>query len=454
MKTDINKFYADMLETEISHFRMSPARLEARDAKRYYRGEHDVLRRARTAIGKNGETLRLDLPCARIVNNQYGRIIDQKVNYSLGRALTVDTENAAFADVLKKYFGKKGQTLWRRAATEALNCGVAWLHPYIDESGDLKLRLFDSTMCLPFWADAEHTRLDALVRICPTETYIGKKLERSERIFVYTKDGIDEFASVRGCLQLIKRTGYHFCGTDGKKYVWDRIPIIPLKYNIDGIPMIRRAKSLQDAINEVESAFCDAMAENSRNTVLVLKNFDGEDLGEFRHNLATYGAVKVRSDSNGDGGVESLRIEVDAKNYDSLISILTEALIECCRGFDSHDARLSGNPNRMNVLSIYSDIDLDANGFENELSRTFDEFIGFIRAYLYYTGRGSFLRAKADVIINRDLLVNEASVIDSLSASAGILSPRTLIASHPMVDDVERELERLSRGAGTAEKGA
>ncbi len=443
MKTNINKFYADMLETEISHFRMSPSRLEACDAKRYYRGNHDVLHRYKTAIGKNGETIRLDLPCARIVNNQYGRIVDQKVNYSLGRALTVDTEDKHFSDILKKHFGKRGQTLWRRAATEAINCGVAWLHPYIDENGELKLRLFDSAMCLPFWSDAEHTKLDALVRICPTETYVNKKSERSERIFVYTKDGIEEFSCDRGRLHLVDRQAYHFRDASGRCFKWDRIPIIPVKYNIDGIPMIRRAKSLQDALNELQSSFCDSMAENSRNTVLVLKNFDGEDLGEFRHNLATYGAVKVRSDSNGDGGVESLKVEVNSENYEALTSQLTEALIECCRGFDSHDARLSGNPNRMNVLSIYSDIDLDANGFENELGFAFDEWIGFIRSYLFYTGRGDFRNVRADIIINRDLLVNESSVIDSLSASAGILSPRTLIAAHPMVDDVEKELERL-----------
>ena len=38
------------------------------------------------------------------------------------------------------------------------------------------------------------------------------------------------------------------------------------------------------------------MQEDARNTILILKNYDGQDLGEFRHNLATFGAVKVRED--------------------------------------------------------------------------------------------------------------------------------------------------------------
>ena len=48
------------------------------------------------------------------------------------------------------------------------------------------------------------------------------------------------------------------------------------------------------------------MEEDPRNTILVLKNYDGENLGEFRQNLSTYGAVKVRTIDGAMGGVETL----------------------------------------------------------------------------------------------------------------------------------------------------
>ena len=35
-------------------------------------------------------------------------------------------------------------------------------------------------------------------------------------------------------------------------------------------------------------------------------------------------------------------------------------------GYDAKDDRLSGNPNQMNIQSMYSDIDLDANDMETE----------------------------------------------------------------------------------------
>lgn len=433
-----------MLEGVIAEHRISFGRREAIDAIRYYRGEHDILRRCKTAIGADGSVVRLDkLPCRKIVNNQYGRLVDQKINYSLGRPMTVDTDDGEFSGYLKKYFSGNGQRLWRRAAVDAINCGAAWIHPYIDEGGNFCVKLFDPVYCIPLWADEEHRTLDAFIRICPSERYEGRNKKAYERVFVYTRSGIEEYVCEGGRLKLCEEVPYHFTDTDGNGYVWDRVPVIAVKYNYDSIPMIRRAKSLQDAINELMSDFCDNMAENSRNTVLVLKNFDGEDLGEFRRNLATYGAVKVRSDAGGDGGVETLRIDVNADNYDTLLGHLTEALTECCRGFDSHDTRLGSNPNRMNVLSIYSDIDLDANGFETELRSAFDEFIGYLRSYLFHTGKGDYRRVRAGIILNRDLLVNEAQTISALSESEGILSEHTLIASHPMVEDIEREKERL-----------
>lgn len=440
----ITNSYLSMLSAETASFLSSPSRKEARDAKRYYRGEHDILRRHRTAIGADGDVISLDkLPCTRIVNNQYGRIIDQKVNYSLGKPFTRNVPDKHFSAEINNYFGKEGQRLWRLAATESMGCGIAWLHPYINEKGELKLYLFDSANCLPFWHDAAHTKLDMLLRVSPEEYYEGKKRCVKNRVFVYTGKGTEEYEYRSGELRFVANTPYHFKDNDGKCYRWDRVPVIPVKYNSGAIPMIRRAKCIQDALNELQSDFCDNMSENSRNTVLVLKNFDGEDLGEFRRNLAAYGAVKVRSDGGGEGGVDTLSIKVDATNYETLKNQLSEALVECCRGFDSNDSRLGSNPNRMNILAIYSDIDLDANGFEAELGCAIDEWIGYIRSYLYYTGKGDFRCSEAEIRFNRDLLVNEAAAVEALNSSADILSRRTIVESHPLVHDVDDELERL-----------
>ena len=41
-------------------------------------------------------------------------------------------------------------------------------------------------------------------------------------------------------------------------------------------------------------------------------------------------------------------------------------------GYDAKDDRIIvGNPNQMNIQSMYSDIDLDANGIETEFQAAF-----------------------------------------------------------------------------------
>ena len=76
------------------------------------------------------------------------------------------------------------------------------------------------------------------------------------------------------------------------------------------------------------SDFENNLQEDARNTILVLKNYDGTNLGEFRKNLATYGAVKVRSDGEAGGGVETLEINVNSDNYKAILEIFKKAIIE------------------------------------------------------------------------------------------------------------------------------
>ena len=177
------------------------------------------------------------------------------------------------------------------------------------------------------------------------------------------------------------------------------------------------------------------------NTILILKNYDGENLGEFRHNLAAFGAVKVRD----DGGVETLTVEVNSENYKAILEVFKKALIENARGYDAKDDRMSGNPNQMNIQSMYSDIDLDANGMETEFQAAFEQLLWFINQDMKTKGEGDFENEEVTVIFNRDILINESEAIANCASSVGILSNETIVGQHPWTTDVKKELERLQK---------
>ena len=148
-------------------------------------------------------------------------------------------------------------------------------------------------------------------------------------------------------------------------YNWQRVPLIAFKRNAHETPLISCCKSLQDGINLMVSTFENNMCEDARNTILIIVNYDGQDMGSFRKNLSQYGAVKVRNDGSGAGGdVRALTVEVNAENYRAILEIFKTALIENCKTYDTKDARLTGDANQMHIQTIYQDIELDAQDME------------------------------------------------------------------------------------------
>lgn len=125
----------------------------------------------------------------------------------------------------------------------------------------------------------------------------------------------------------------------------------------------------------------------------MLVNYDGQNLGEFRRNLAAYGAVKVRSDAGAPGGdVRTLSLEVNGENYRAVLELLKRALVENARGYDARDLRAAGTPNEMNLRSVFSDMDLDANRMEAEFQASFQELLYFFNPGLEGGGPGRFHR--------------------------------------------------------------
>lgn len=436
------QFYA----MELTAWEHSTERNEMIKGDEYYIGKHDILKRERKVIGADGELMPVEnLPNNRIVDNQYSKHVDIKANYLLGQPISFTCKNDEYAKEVRKIFGSKFMRVLKNAGVDCLNCGIAWLYPYYDDDGKLAFRLFSGYEILPFWSDAAHTKLDSACRLYPVEIYNGTEKKIIKKVDIFGSDGVKTYIFENGVLRPDPdaESSSYVTTADGKALNWERLPLIPVKYNAKEIPLIRRARSLQDAINLLQSDFANNMEEDVRNTVLVIKNYDGQNLGEFRKNLMTYGAVKVKSVEGRDGGIESLEVKVNAENYRIVLELLKKALIENMRSYDAKDDRLSGTPNQMNIQSMYCDIDLDANSMETELQAAFEEIFWFVNTYLANAGKGNFDDEEITVIFNRDILINESEAVTNCSNSVGIISNETIVAMHPWVDNPAEELARL-----------
>ena len=440
-----NQFFA----AEIKEWKNSQRRKDQVMGDLYYEGQHDILQRQRTIIGENGQLqVVTNLPNNRLIDNQYALMVDQKTNYLVGKPFTLNCQDKGYTDALGKVFNKRFYRLLKYVCEDALNGGLGWIYPYYNEAGELTFKHFPAYDILPFWADDDHTILDCAIRYYTQEVWNGYQKEKVEKVEIFKADGIYRYIYQNDMLIADVEAGEHenyFMveeeGQEPKGFNWTRIPLVPFKYNKQEIPLIRRVKTLQDGINTMISDFENNMQEDARNTILILKNYDGENLGEFRRNLATFGAVKVLS----DGAVEALTVEVNAENFNSILKLFKDKLIENARGYNAKDDRMGNNPNQMNIQSMYSDIDLDANGMETEFQAAFDDLLWFINQDFANTGRGDFEEEEITIVFNRDMPVNESEAIENCGKSVGILSNETIVAQHPWTTDVELELERIKK---------
>ena len=433
------------LEMVLRKWLGSEAREEQLLAEKYYDGHQDILERERKVMNADGTLTAVhNLPNNRLVDNQYRKLVDQKTNYVLGKPLSIATSKPEYLEELGKVFNKKVHRQLRTLTQYAVDGGIAWLYPYYSKSGEFKLAVFPSYEICPIWKDKAHTELECALRYYPEEVFDNDGgVQLIYHVDLFTTQGITHFRYQGASLipESNPHSDYLRVGDIG--FNWTRLPIIPFKYNAKEIPLIRNVKSLQDSLNQVLSDFQNNMEEDPRTTILVLKNYDGTNIQEFRQNLATYGVIKVTTVDGVQGDVDTLNVEVNAQNYQAILMQLKRAIVENGRGFDAKEERMDGDPNQMNIESMYTDIDLDVNGMETEFQAGFEELKWFVDQYLIHKGNPDYTEEDVEFVFNRDIFINEDAKIDNCTKSVGIISNKTILARHPWVTNVEHELQQL-----------
>jgi len=414
----------------------------------YYEYDYDFADHTQYTRDPDGAPVKVDTKKRlNVIDNQYANMVDQKANYILGKPFSLQTKDEKYTDALNLVFDKTFKRMLHSVATDSLNGGIAWVHPYYNNEGELVFRNFPAHEIFPFWADDGHTVLDMAIRYYTSIVYVDRTETTVQHIEVYSRDGIQRYILSGGKLiadkdlpEIAYASAKDEDGND-VKLSWDKIPLVAFKYNQHEIPLIRRVMNLQDALNNTRSNWSNSMNEDIRDTILILKNYEGEDIADFRKKLMLYGAVKVTD----DGGVDTLRIERDSESYTTYLKDTKRAIIENARGFDAKDDRMSQNPNEMNLRSMYSDIDLDADTIELQFQAAFDQLLWFVDQYLATAGRGDFLKEEVTFTFNRNMIVNDADTINNIKNSVGIVSNETLLAHHPYVSDVQAELDRKKK---------
>lgn len=438
IKTLSDQDLVKFIKAQVKEHETSSAFKNAEQGKEYYDGNQDIDNKQRIGCDDEGRPVVLrGLPNVIAKDNQYSRLVDQKVQYVLSETPKISCDDDEhYAEMLVEFLDKRFMRTWLKIARDAMNCGIGWMFVYPKDNG-LGYKKINPLDIIPIWQDSEKESLSALLRKRTDSVWDTNqgKLVQKHFIELYTDAGVTTYEIREGTKYTKVSDHGYFKDKDGNQFNWGKIPFIYWRYSADDITLLSRVKSLIDIQNLILSVFGDRMLEDNRNTVLVLKGYDGENPYEVRGEMNNSGVLQV----SGDGAVDTLNIEINADNFEKYLRLIEEKIIKNARAVDTKNDRTNNAPNELNIKSMYNDIELDANGMENEFQASFEHLQWFFKRINKVPEH-----LLATLEFKRNIMVNRSEDV-SLIRDSEYLSLESKLENNPLVTDVAQELERIKQ---------
>ena len=451
------------INTEINEFKESEAYKFMLTGSRYYKNNGDIKNKERTYIDEDG----IEKVSPHAVNTKLHhpilyKMINQKAGYLLRKKPTIkpvidnnEEENSEYKKILNDLFNNKMHKRLKYTLIEAVKRGIAWWQVYIDEKGDLKVRLRYATRIIPIWEDEEHEVLAAVIMIYDVEVYTSEtEKEKKTKVEYWDLDGvryyvldgsnlIEDVEEVEKRKDLFIKTDSegisilgHFA-INGIPQLWDKLPFVYWKYNGDELPLIYFLKTLVDAYDYLTSKTADAIYETP-DGVNVVKNY-ADDPGKFQKNLQTLNTIFL--DKDGEYDRKSPKIEIEA--YKTFIEQLRKDIYESGFCVDTQSEKFGTNLSGVAIKQLYADLDLDCSNIETEFKSSLEYFMYFVNSWAQEKYNKDYMENEIELIFNKTMTVNEAEIIECCKNSVGMISNASIVAHHPWVSNAEDELKKI-----------
>lgn len=455
----------EFLFANITEWQNSDTRKLMLDAQHYYGNDNDIMERKRYYIDRKGNKVEAtNLSNSKLAHPFMRKLTNQKVNYLLSKELSIQCDDELFSEAIGKYINKKFLRMLKRVGKDAIVNGIAWVQVYYNKDGILSYKRIPSEEIIPFWADADHTILEAVIRVYSVWQYLENgykkeifKVEYHTTVGVWyyilgdkgLKPDPDRGETLHGhfavSMDKTDEQGQPIVDEEGKpvtedvQATWDRVPFIGFKYNDDEVSLLKWIKPLIDDY-DINTSDTSNTIQDVPNSIKVVRNYDGTDKGEFVQNLSTFRTAFV----SGDGDMTTLDTPLDVTAIEAHLTRLKDDIYEAGNGVDTQDDNL-GNASGVALEFRYAGLNMDMTDMGNEFAAALEELIWFMKVDMLNKGVGDFMETEFDVIFNTDMIVNESEAIKDAKDSVGVISDETIVANHPWVTDPEAEMERIKK---------
>ena len=417
----------EQLEQAVKDYQTSEIYQWLLNGKRYYDGDHDIKKRERKDA--DGKVLE-NLPNSKLVHPFLWKIINQEVDFLMGRNFLVASGNKTLTDA----FTDDLRDVIRQGVIESLSGGYAFLQVYFTSEGVLKFKVIPSEQIVPVWDDIyEKTTLESVIR-----AYITKKDDKdikvmeyysAEEVTTYVDDG-SEWRQVE--------SASHFIGeVDGDLYnfAWGRVPFVIFDLYGGKATLLQFIKPLIDNYDLIRSDMSNVISDVFY-PFLVIKNIGGgtstsEERTELRRKIMQERIAFVFE----NGGIDTLSLEMDVNIVEKHLEVLRRDIYDFAMAIDMQRIEM-GNRSGQSLKFVFADLDIKSNSTAKKIEKAIRDMVWFII---------NGVEVDCSIVWNKDIIINEMEVIEMCQKSRSIISEHTILENHPWVNDVDKEKELIQK---------
>lgn len=407
-------------------------------AERYYRNKTDVLLQEKKKDNEDNPLRNAD---NRIPRNFHGLIVNQKASYAFTAPPLFDIGNTNDNKVITECLGDEYAKSCMELCINAANSTIGWVHYWESEEG-FEWAVVDSKQIIPVWSKNLKKKLMGVFRVYDE---IDEDSGDNYTIYEYwtdtecqafrrkTADTLEEGLSIYNMFYDPQS------GEEIASYIHDfgKVPFIPFRNNNIGTNDLDNIKRLIDVYDKVYSCFINDL-DDIQELIFVLSGYGGTELNGFLQDLKKYKTIKVDGDEGSNPGVSTLSIEIPIEARKTVLDVTRKAIFEQGQGFDPQPESF-GNQSGEALKFMYSLLEMKVGLMQTEFMLGFAELV---RAICKYKG----VECKSIIQTwTRTCIKNDKEQAEICKESVGIVSKRTILKNHPLVEDADAELKYLEK---------
>ncbi len=358
-------------------------------------------------------------------------LVDQKVNFSINSGMTAEIDGKELGDIL--------HSGWRDDLSEALEDAskkafTVWQF-YLDDAKSVQYKEIPAEQ-ITLVRDGDK-ELKKVIRQYKTT---NDKYEEVEVVELWDSETVTKYIRETGADWTFESSKYHLYETTGYGGVvgerveterigkgWERPPFAVLYNNPQMRTDLQPIQSDIDVYDIVKSDWANNL-EDFNAMWWVVKNYGGADLKEFQADLKEKHAINLGED--GELDMKTIDIPYEAKK-----EFIELAKADIFRdGMGVNMSEINGAVTATEIRAMFYNLSMKATKTE----RMVNSFLKDVLFFYDYKETDDL-----EVVYNRDMIVDELAIIDSVVKMRGVVSDHTLYSQIPWIDDVDGEIKRM-----------